>query len=54
MKKYWPMVVSAAGIVAAFLTPAVNAYAAGHVGTAAVVLGIWTAVCHALPSPAQK
>jgi hypothetical protein len=52
--KYWPSIVSVLGLLAGYLTPSVQAYAAGHPATSAVVLGVWMIVLHHLPSPSQQ
>lgn len=51
LKQYWPSLVSAASVLAGYLTPSVQAYAAANPGKAALVLGVWMIVLHHLPAP---
>lgn len=54
MKKYWPIVVSLIGVVAPFVSGAVQGFYSSHPQVVAVIAGVWATFKFLLPSPLQK
>jgi hypothetical protein len=51
LKRYWPTIITIAAGAAAFLTPAITAYASAHPSYSVPLMTIWGVVLHNLSAP---